>query len=286
MESMSLEFFDVHHHVGDPTLSHAVRFPGTGEDIVREQEVRTRIRLMDKVGIAQALVMPAHTYDRSEGIAATRRENDAIAGYRDANRDRFPVAGGVIEPLDFSAQREEIRRISSELGLVGISFHTEYQGVDIDSIAMMRCLDYMGEVGLIPFIHAPNNTVSEATWRLAKVARALPDVTILALEPFWTLEGMHASYLLAEIAENVVFDTSSCFEFTVLVDFIHNFGADRVLYGSHMYTDLSGTGEETPNHRRQALLRHELSVSSLTDHEKALIAKDNARRLFGLGDAI
>ena len=88
---------------------------------------------MDAAGVGQALVIPGHGYERTRGIEDTRAENDAIARYRDSNPERFPGAIGIVEPRDGAASLDELKRAREELGLVGISFHTRFQGVSLDS---------------------------------------------------------------------------------------------------------------------------------------------------------
>src|SRR5262249_28386730 len=158
-------------------------------------------------------------YDRAAGIAATRAQNDAIARYRDANPHRFPVAAGVVEPLDQAAAVEEVGRMAGELGLKGISFHTEFQGVTIDSPWMMRILERMVELGMTPLIHASDVVLHEALWRLGKVARAFPEATIVALEPFFTFDGLQQCSFIAEVAPNVIFDTASCYYSDLIIAF-------------------------------------------------------------------
>ena len=93
--------------------------------------------------------------------------------------------------------------MSNELGLRAVSFHTEYQGVTMDSPWVMRYLDRMGELGMVPLLHAADVSLHEALWRLGKVARALPDLTIVAIEPFFTHHGMDHCSFIADVAPNV-----------------------------------------------------------------------------------
>jgi predicted TIM-barrel fold metal-dependent hydrolase len=230
----SFDIFDCHQHVGTTADAHGGGVAGqvAGGTIV-DEEVDTRLAFMDRAGIREAVVIPGHNYDRSDGIAATRRENDVIAAYRDRRPDRFPIAAGVVEPLDQAAGLGEIDRIATELGLRAVSFHTEYQGVTIDSPWMLRFLERMGELGLVPLVHASNAVLHEALWRMGKVARALPDLTMVAVEPFFTHDGMDESFFIADVAPNLIFETASCFDTDMLLGFLARFGAERVGFGSH-----------------------------------------------------
>jgi predicted TIM-barrel fold metal-dependent hydrolase len=249
-----------------------------------DDEVATRLRFMDEGGIRQAIAIPGHNYNRSDGIAATRRENDAVAVYRDHLPQRFPVAAGVVEPLDEAAGLLEIDRMSNELGLKAISFHTEFQGVTIDSPWMMRYLERMGELAMVPLVHASNVVLHEAIWRLGKIARALPELTIIAIEPFFTYDGMQECFFIADVAPNVVFETASCFDTDLMLDLTRQFGAERLVYGSQYYSQIHRAGEERAHERRCAAIREDIiTTHMLSDHEKGLVLGGNARRILGLG---
>jgi predicted TIM-barrel fold metal-dependent hydrolase len=238
---------------------------------------------MDEGGIRQAIAIPGHNYNRADGIAATRRENDAIAAYRDRLADRFPVAAGVVEPLDEAAGLLEIDRMSNELGLKAISFHTEFQGVTIDSPWMMRYLERMGELGMVPLVHASNVVLHEAIWRLGKIARALPDLTIVAIEPFFTYDGMQECFFIADVAPNVVFESASCFDTDLMLELVRQFGAQRLVYGSQYYSQIHRAGEERAHERRCAAIRQDIvDTPTLDEREKALVLGGNARKILGL----
>jgi uncharacterized protein len=277
-----LDFYDIHQHIGDSSGSHAIDWGVQTFDAVglAESEADTRLRYMDDARIRRALVMPGFSYDRSDGIQATRRQNDSLARYRDAKPERF-IAAGIAEPRDTGSARDEIKRISDELGVVGVTFHTAFQGVTMDSRSVMDCIALMGELNLVPLLHAADDCHHESLSKLAKVARAFPDLTIVALEPFYLLEGQLTCDLVAEVAPNVVFDTASCYDFDLLTAFATRWGSDRVLYGSHFYSQDGGSSRS----RRAALLRREFETSSvLSEAAKYDIAEGNWKRVFGQRD--
>ena len=286
MDQTNFDIFDCHQHMGSTGDAHGIVVPGQvrGAAIV-DDEVATRLRFMDHGGVRQAIAIPGHNYNRADGIAATRRENDAIAAYRDHLPSRFPVAAGVVEPLDEAAGLAEIDRMANELSLEAISFHTEFQGVTIDSPWMMRYLERMGELAMVPLIHASNVVLHEAIWRLGKVARALPDLTIIAIEPFFTYDGMQECFFIADVAPNVVFETASCFDTDLMFELVRQFGAERLVYGSQYYSQIHPAGEERAHDRRCAAIREDIvATPTLTDREKSLVLGGNARRLLALED--
>jgi predicted TIM-barrel fold metal-dependent hydrolase len=275
--SETFEVLDVHHHVGN-----AFRALGgdleNAPDLEAEEyaaaEIASRISIMETGGVQQAIVIPGHGYERSRGIADTRAENDAIARYRDANLERFPAAIGIVEPRDGAASLEELERAKNELGLAGISFHTRFQGVSLDSQWILKYVARMAELELVPVIHAMNETPEEALWKLAVLARSIPETPILALDAFGSFEATRECSFIAEVAPNILFDTSLSYNFDFIEDFARRFGVERVVFGTDLYS--------TPVGRRISHLLPQIKESALSQDEKKSILAGNARRLFGI----
>ena len=267
------DVFDVHHHVGRAFDALGGTLQDSSTDLAEFErfELAERLRLMDEGGVCQALVIPGHGYLRPNGIADTRRVNDEIAAYRDATPDRFPVACGIVEPRDGALAFAEIDRAVTELGLVAFSFHTRFQGVSMDSQWILKYLERMGEHGVLPIVHAMDDTPEEALWKLASVARSFPDLTILALDAFGGFEATRHNFFVGEIAPNVVFDTSLSYNFDYIEDFANQFGAERVVFGTDLYSHPVG--------RRISHLLPQIVDSALSDADKAAVLGGNARRL-------
>jgi uncharacterized protein len=273
---VGFDVFDSHHHVGrafDALGGELDDATGDAAEIALVERVE-RLRIMDEGGVRQALVIPGHGYLRRNGLADTRRVNDEIAAYRDDTPDRFPVACGIVEPRDGPHALDEIERVSSELGLVAISFHTRFQGVSMDSRWILRYLERMGELGLVPIIHAMDDTPEESLWKLASVARSLPDLTILALDAFSSYEATRQCFFVADVAPNIVFDTSLSYNFDFIEEFAARLGPERVLFGTDLYS--------WPVGRRVSHLLPQIIECGLPREAKAAILGGNARRLFGV----
>jgi predicted TIM-barrel fold metal-dependent hydrolase len=202
------------------------------------------------------------------------RINDDIAAYRDRTPDRFPVACGIVEPRDGPHALGELDRIHRDLGLVAVSFHTRFQGVSMDSQWILRYLERMGELGLLPIIHAMDETPDESLWKLASIARQLSDVTILALDAFGSYEATRQCSFIADVAPNIVFDTSLSYNFDFIEAFAVRFGAERVVFGTDLYSHPVG--------QRISHLLPQIIASSLPEDAKAAILGGNARRLLGV----
>jgi uncharacterized protein len=273
MESPSI--FDCHHHVGlslefmgKSTEAYAVSAASDASD-----EMTQRIAIMDAAGVAQAVVIPGHGYDRSLGIESNREVNTRIAAYRDRCPERFPVALGIIEPYPSFAVAE-LRRCKNELGLKGVSFHARFQGISMDSPWVFECIEAMVDLDLLPVLHAMTEASDEALWKITQVARTYPEVTMLVLDSFSTFEGTKETPFVAELCPNLIFDTSLSYTFDYIENFIKRFGAHRVMFGTDLYSPPMG--------RRISPLLNEIAESSLTHEEKSAVLGDNARRFFGL----
>jgi predicted TIM-barrel fold metal-dependent hydrolase len=271
------DVFDCHHHVGDVRafmpLTGDTDAPTEGEALAAERAAR--VAIMDAGGVRQAAVIPGHAYPRHNGHADTLAVNDRIAAYRDAQPDRFPVAVGIVEPMYEADGLSEVDRCARELGLVGISFHTRFQGVSMDSPWVLRYVERVVECGMVPVLHAMTESSDEALWKTAEVARAHPDVPMLVLDAFSSFEGTREAFTIAERCPNLLWDTSLSYNFDFLEQLARTFGAERVVFGTDLYSPPLG--------RRISHLLPQIVESSLTDDDKALVLGGNARRLFGLG---
>jgi predicted TIM-barrel fold metal-dependent hydrolase len=269
------DIFDCHHHVGDVSafLGDYLTADGGRAD-PGEIEVQRRLEIMDGGGVRQAAVIPGHGYERPNGLADTRAVNDAIAAYRDARPDRFPVAIGIAEPSYGATSLPEIDRCHDQLALSGISFHTRFQGASMDSPWVLRYVERIGELGMVPVLHAMTESPDEALWKCAGVAKAFPDVAMLVLDAFSTFEGTKECSDIAETCPNLRFDTSLSYNFDFIEAFARRFGADRVVFGTDLYSPPLG--------RRISHLVPQILESSLSDGDKAAILGGNARHLFGV----
>lgn len=273
---------DAHHHVGSvPSLMAQVADSGprgleldlgTFHD---PAEVAERISVMDANGIDQAVVIPTHEYLRPAGIVDTRRVNDAIAGYRDRNPKRFPAAVGIVEPLHGRYAFDELQRVRDELGLVGISFHTRFQGVSTDSYLVRGLVERMVELGLVPFMHAYAGSPDEAPWMVTGLGRAFPESTLIVLDGFSGLERSAKEVsIAAEAAPNLVFDTSLAYSFDFVERFVATYGVERVVFGTDMYSP--------PLAYRRSTVLDQLVDSGLHGEQRSQILSGNLRRILQL----
>jgi predicted TIM-barrel fold metal-dependent hydrolase len=100
---------------------------------------------------------------------------------------------------------------------------------------------------------------------------ASPFLQILACA---RIPAKESGFFVADVAQNILFDTSLSFNFDFIEDFAGRFGAERVVFGTDLYSHPVG--------RRISHLLPQILESQLSDAEKALILAGNARRLFGI----
>jgi predicted TIM-barrel fold metal-dependent hydrolase len=268
------EIIDAHQHVGG--LGDALG--AWGDDAAGPEEERAaRIAAMDALGVAWAVIQPAHAYLKPDGIADTRRVNDGIAAYRAAAPDRFRVALGTVEPSHGERSLEEIDRVAEELDLDGLSWHHRLQGGFIDSPWMRPYLRRMSERSLVPAIHTNAESKLEAPWQLQKLAFEFPELTFIAYDAFFSYEQANEVLFLAEHTPNVIWDLGGPYTaglFRLIEPAIRALGAERFCFSADMsYVASMGTGPPP--------LLAAIRASSLSGQAQADLLGGSLRRLFG-----
>jgi predicted TIM-barrel fold metal-dependent hydrolase len=265
--------FDLHHHVG--SLDAASRAAGPTGSVSMEGDLERRLAYMDAHGVRHALVMPANGYAAPDGIAATRRVNDAVARYRDRMPDRFPAALGTVSPLEGEAALAEIDRCAGELGMKGIVWHHRFQGTVIDHPMMDTFLERVATHRIPAFIHIIADSTLESPWRLEILADRHRAVTFVALDGFSSPDHAHWMPHIASRHANVLFDTGVMISVAHLIEsFVRQVGAHRLLLGTDFYA--------TPKLFNHPFPIYELVASDLSDEDCAAILGGNARRLLGV----
>src|SRR5579864_7602202 len=105
--------FDCHHGVSNHlelSVAPRERFPKMTMDEWLDHTVTSHVARLDEGGIDQAAIHASVGYRRTDGLAATRRQNDVAALYRDRASGRLPAAFGVAEPLYADDSLAEIDR--------------------------------------------------------------------------------------------------------------------------------------------------------------------------------
>jgi uncharacterized protein len=234
---MSDEFvFDCHHHYGTLLFAAGARAKQVEAAQLDTAEQETRLARMRGAGIDAAIIMPVNRYLRPRGAADTRAVNDAIAAYRDRDRSNFPVAVGITEPLHGDEGLEEIVRLDEELGMVGVSYHTRWQGVTTDDPLVIEGLELLRQRRLLAFVHAHTDSNMEAPFMVRHLAELFPDLPIIVTDALSS--PTQAGQLISDARSlaNVYFETSCAWNLRAIVTAVATLGAERILFGSDTYS--------------------------------------------------
>ncbi len=264
--------FDVHQHVGQ--LAVAEEHASSGSD------VEARLAMMARAGIDRGCLSPSLQYDKPDGWRDTVRLNDSLKAYQLAEPERFPVAFGAVDIVaGVENAVSEARRIVEELDFAGVIWHHRYQALMTDDRRMHAVLEVLAEHGKVAAVHLFADSTMENPDALERLAVAHPDLTFLALDALSGFAQSRAVLAMLERCPNVLVDTAGCFGLARVVDsVVAEFGAERVLFGTDLYT--------SPRMWNYPVGLIEVGASiDLSPAQKAAIAHGNAARLFNLDDS-
>jgi uncharacterized protein len=89
----------------------------------------------------QAVISPIPGYEDPNGVKDSVAQNDNIADALKRWPDRFPHGLGVVEPRHGKAALPEVDWILGDLGLAGLMFHNDFNGMTLDSPAMFAIME-------------------------------------------------------------------------------------------------------------------------------------------------
>ena len=269
-----MEILDAHQHLGviaDFVKGDAREASSEGAEQV---EHRTRVESMDRSEIDRAIIGPSYGYLMPGGVADTRKLNDSLAAFRDSDPQRFPFAVGAIEPRQGEAALEEVRRIRSELGMVGVMWHNRLQGCYVDSPWMRRCVREAVDVGLVPFVHSHHGSLLESPWRVERLAQEFPQTTFVVIDGLAGFEETELFYDIVARRDNLVFDTGMWSGGSGKVKAAaREMGIGRLVFGSGLYSHPMGF--------RRTQTVEAVQESRLTDEEQARLFALNLYEILG-----
>jgi predicted TIM-barrel fold metal-dependent hydrolase len=233
--SQQAAVLDVHQHHGHVAHSAASTAEATEGVEWLEAERSARVRSMERLGVGRTLILPGNSYLRPRGLADTRAVNDGIAAYCAHDPARYVAGAGVVEPLYGRDGLPELERIR-EVGLIGVSYHPRFQGVAANDEWILRHLEVMAELGLVPFVHSYGDSTLEAPVLIGELAAARPELTIVVLDGLSSFHHTLECIAVARRYPNLVFDTAMAFNVSAVVQFAAAVGTDRLLFGSDIYS--------------------------------------------------
>jgi predicted TIM-barrel fold metal-dependent hydrolase len=267
------EIFDNHQHVGGIPGVPGHHATGVLDAQGIEKDYGVRIEVMQRLGIAQAMLMPGHSYPRPKGLADTRDVNDTLVRYRKRDPQRFPAIIGVVEPRYGEDGLEEIDRMH-ELGFQGVSWHHRQEGLALDHPVMFLFVERLAKHGMLPFIHCFPDGDFEGVWRLRHLAEGFPKLPFLCMDTATMPEAFEEAIRCAERNPNVHIDLTSL---NLGPDSVRRLvaaiGAERVILGTNLYSLTNPQDSPEIDAVREA---------ELSDAQREQILGGNARRLLGL----
>lgn len=263
--------FDIHQHIGSLDTGTAAEAAASSYD----EDYARRSAALDRFGFTAAVAMPSLQYPRPRGFADTQALNDAIAGYRNRFRSRFPVALGTVQPTDpAELSLGEIARVAGELQLDGVVWHHRFQSVFLNDRRMHPLLDACAAHDLAVFVHVIADSNMEAPWLMEELCETHPDVKFVALDPLTGFTQIRYIMQMAKRCPKLLFDTAISMPLgRAIEEFVHHFGSERIVFGTDMYLS-------PPMYVYPHVLREILDAPGLTDDDRRNIFWNNAERLF------
>jgi predicted TIM-barrel fold metal-dependent hydrolase len=263
-ESRPYTVVDLHHHV--------TRTRGESRAGFLRREVQERLAIMDRFGIDHACLMPS-----SVGVNRPARvANREVLAVQKRAPDRFPAAFGTIDLEKQSELRPQLRGLVEVHGFQGVVWHHRFLGMYIDDPRSLAAIEACGELGLVAFVHVVGESSYEATWRLARLLEVAPEVKLVALSGFSSMDHAECLISLAGRYLNLHADTGAMNATLgwALERFVGAAGAQRLLLGTDLYMKPKPYGCPFP------LL--EVLHRDLPTETKAAILGGNAHELLGL----
>lgn len=251
---MSRPIIDVHSHIGQTVTN------GVG------QGVEDWLAGMDKAGIAQALISVAAGGIQAEGLADTRRANEAIANAVREHPHRFPVGLAGIEVRHGQAGLAEVKRAREELGLKGLVFHPTFEGFGVDSTMFHSLLEALGTERSLVMVHATTDGRGNPT-AIAAVASRFPHLQFLLGHPVFTQQQREQCVVAVAANANILLDLAYQSDPAITEFFVGEVGADRILFGS-----------DAPYFDPGAVIAS-IEAASIKESDRELIFHGNAERL-------
>ena len=207
-------------------------------------------------------------------IATNERQMTAVNDFAaEMNRRDEVIAFGSVYPKAANVM-EELERIK-ELGLKGVKFQFDYQGLYVDDEIMRPIYKKIAQLGLLTMVHAGFDYGFAPPYMAPpeRIANALRWVDSPFIAAHWGGLSSAAGVLEKLCGLPVYFDTSygyGAIARPTAETIVEKHGVDRILFGS-----------DCPWHRPQDEVRLIESLG-LSENEKEMIYHKNAEKLLGL----
>lgn len=189
---------DVHAHVGS---SAALYVGGSISEVTRR---------MEKHGITHSVVSPIPGVDLPEGMVSVKKLNAQVKQIQIDNAGIFPLVLGIVEPRHGKkAVVEETAHALGELGMNGLMFHHDFNGVEIYAPIMYDILDEVMRYpdARIVQAHTAQHSMLEPPFGLGILAEKYPDIKFLCGHPMMSMVQVDNMAAIIKHCPNVYLDT-------------------------------------------------------------------------------
>jgi hypothetical protein len=229
------------------------------------------IKLMDKVGIDKAVVMPLN-YLQDYDFEGFKKSNDYVAKVVKQYSDRL-VGFCVVHPRYKERAVKEVERSIKELGLAGVGeMHAWAQTFSYDEPIANPIVKACIELDVPILFHVDFSVKFCTPYRLANLAKRNHKAKIVMAH--WGFDSERIAELpdiMAQV-QNMYIDTSNIASDNVnlIRQIIRKIGVNRVLFGS-----------DGPGHHPQLAFTR-IKLANLSEDEERMIFEENAKRLLKL----
>ena len=131
---------------------------------------------LDRFGIDRAVCWPMVSYERE-----VADDNRTIAAAAKSHPDRIIGFGGLNPMKGLQVAKDELMRCADQYGMKGIKFNGARDGYCIDSkeLALPLIEEVVSRHMILAFHSGMNDPASTHPWRIANIAKALPQATII-----------------------------------------------------------------------------------------------------------
>jgi predicted TIM-barrel fold metal-dependent hydrolase len=217
----------------DQELSYVDAHCHIGHDIDgRQQTPETLLGIMDRCGIAQAIIFPLNEMEQA---SCFKSANTHIAEIMKNYSERF-IGFCRLNPHD-SCTISELKRCVNDLGLRGIKLHPRSQSIDIDAPYMAPIYETAGDYNLPILVHTHRALKGTAPLKFFNIARTFSNVNFIVAHTYSGTYLFESSYPFGKLLElarqqkNIFFETSFLTP-AYLEALIKEVRADQIVFGS------------------------------------------------------
>ncbi len=229
----------------------------------KKHNAEQHLALMDSCGVDKAIVFSfcSGLLEHQDFVRANGLTSQAVQ--EGASR---LIGFCVVNPMFADRTLDEMKRSSAELGLKGLKLHPVlHGGYPVDDEMVFPAIEQAIQLGWPVVCHTDLNNQAATPYRLVRLAKRYPEVTLIMAHMGLDPAYMEASIQEAKDTANVYVDTSAITDSPgIIARAVAQLGSDRVLFG----TDAPGLSME--------LGLRKVELADLEDVERRHVLGENA----------